>query len=58
MFSSKDLNNLIKNQNINLLIYRFKVEKYMEKKKNFLLDSETLKIYKNKIISLGKKQKI
>ena len=33
------------------------MEKYLEKKEKALLDSETLKIYKNKIISLGKKTK-
>ena len=57
MFSSKDLNNLIKSKYKFTTLVDSKWKNIWKKKKKLLLDSETLKIYKNKIISLGKKTK-
>ena len=57
MFSSKDLKNLIKSKYKFTTLVDSKWKNIWKKKKKLLLDSETLKIYKNKIISLGKKTK-
>ena len=57
MFSSKDLNNLIKSKYKFTTLIDLKWKNIWKKKKKLLYDSETLKIDKNKIISLGKKTK-
>ena len=57
MFSSKDLKNLIKSKYKFTTLVDSKWKNLWKKKKKLLNDSETLKIDKNKIISLGKKTK-
>ena len=57
MFSSKDLNNLIKSKYKFTTLVDSKWKNIWKKKKKLLLDSETLKIYKNKIIFFEKKTK-
>ena len=57
VFNSKDLNRLIKSKYKFTTLIDLNWKNLWKKKKKLLNDSETLKIDKNKIISLGKKTK-